>query len=77
MRKKIINEFYKRFNKIDCFLNKVYLEENNKSSKKYVQEYIERISLLSVNYEGWFDRKYQRRNKNKKHLFCKNTYNDI
>lgn len=74
---KIINEFYKRFNKIDCLLNKVYLEENNKSSKEYVQEYIERISLLSVNYEGWFDRKYQRRNKNKKHLFCKNTYNDI
>ena len=74
---KIINEFYKRFNKIDCLLNKVYLEENNKSSKEYVQEYIERISLLSVNYEGWFDRKYHRRNKNKKHLFCKKNYDDI
>ena len=71
IEEKIINEFYKRFNKIDCLLKKVYLEEENRSSKRDVQEYIERISLLSVNYEGWFDRKYHRTNKNKKHLFCK------
>jgi hypothetical protein len=77
IEEKIINEFYKRFNKIDCLLKKVYLEEENRSSKRDVQEYIERISLLSVNYEGWFDRKYHRRNKNKKHLFCKKNYDDI
>lgn len=71
IEEKIINEFYKRFNKIDCLLKKVYLEEENRSSKRDVQEYIERISLLSVNYQGWFDRKYHRINKNKKHLFCK------
>ena len=77
IEEKIINEFYKRFNKIDCLLKKVYLEEENRSSKRDVQEYIERISLLSVNYEGWVDRKYHRRNKNNNHLFCKKNYDDI
>ena len=57
----IINEFYRKFNKIDWFLKKVYSEEIKKSPKNNVVEYIERIGLLSVNYEVWFKRKFHRK----------------
>ena len=70
---KQIEVFYNRFNKINNLLNKIYDKEKDKiydkekgeESYKKLQEYSQRIGLLSVNYEKWFERKYNRNNKAK------------
>ena len=59
-----INQFYNNFDKIHNFLKKIYLQEIKNYSEKAIQDYIHRISLLCVNYENWFIRKYNR-NSNK------------
>lgn len=58
-----IKEFFDKFEKIDCLLKKIYGKEINDESEFLVQDYIQRISILSVNYEKWFDRKFIRNNK--------------
>lgn len=58
-----INEFFDKFDKIDCFLKKIYEQEIKYESECLVQEYIQRISILCVNYEKWFERKFIRKNK--------------
>ncbi len=63
-----IKKFYDKFEKIDVLLKKVYNEEKKDNSKlEDIEDYIDRISILSVNYENWFERKFYRSsNKNKK-----------
>ena len=62
-----INQFYNKFDKIHSFLKQIYLQEIKNYSEKAIQDYIHRISLLCVNYENWFIRKYNRSsNKNNK-----------
>ena len=56
------DEFYNNFEKIDCFLKKIYFQEKEKvkETETSIKDYIERIGLLSVNYEKWFERKFNR-----------------
>ena len=63
-----IKNFYENFEKIDVLLKKIYNKEIRDNSKpKDIEDYIDRISILSVNYENWFVRKFYRSsNKNKK-----------
>ena len=58
-----IIKFYEKFNKINSFLNKIYSEEIALNNRAVVEDYIQRISLLSVNYEKWFERKFDRKSK--------------
>ena len=64
----IINKFLNNFNKIDKFLKEIKTkEERQKQKEEMIQEYVERISLLCLNYKEWFINKYNRtENKNKK-----------
>ena len=56
-----IDEFYNKLKKIDFFLKKIYLQEKGNESDYDLKDYIQRISLLSVNYENWFERKFNRK----------------
>ena len=58
-------EFYDKFNKIDIFLKKIYSKEVKKETKEGVKEYIQRISILCINYKTWFERKFNRNSKKK------------
>jgi hypothetical protein len=58
-----INEFFGKFEKIDSFLEEIYEKEITNESEFLVQDYIQRISILCVNYETWFERKFIRNNK--------------
>ena len=64
----IIDKFLNNFNKIDIFLNEIKKkEERQKQTEEMIQEYVQRISLLCLNYKEWFINKYNRtENKNKK-----------
>ena len=61
-----IKEFYDKFDKIDVFLKKIYSEEIQKEEESVVKEYIQRISILCLNYKNWFERKSNRKNQRKK-----------
>ena len=56
-----IDKFYNNFQKIDYFLKKIYSQEKGKESEYELKDYIQRISLLCVNYENWFERKFNRK----------------
>jgi hypothetical protein len=59
-----INEFFGKFEKIDCFLEEIYEKEKKTNESEFLlQDYIQRISILCVNYETWFERKFIRNNK--------------
>ena len=58
-----INEFFGKFEKIDWFLEEIYEKEIKNGYEFLVQDYIQRISILCVNYETWFERKFNRNNK--------------
>ena len=71
--KKMIEKFLNNFSRIKNFLSKIYNKENkgNEENKKEIidlkesKDYLERISLLVINYKEWFDKKYHRENKKK------------
>ena len=65
---KLVNKFFDNFDKIKKFLEVVKKkEENRKQSELMIQEYVQRISLLCLNYKEFFEKKFIRRaNKNKK-----------
>ncbi len=58
-----INEFFGKFYKIDIFLKEIYNKEIINEKEFLVQDYIQRISILCLNYEKWFERKFIRNNK--------------
>ena len=70
---KMIEKFLNNFSRIKNFLSKIYNKENkgNEENKKEIidlkesKDYLERISLLVINYKEWFDKKYHRENKKK------------
>ena len=63
----LIEQFLNNFNKIDIFLNEVKKkEERQKQTEEMVQEYVQRISLLCLNYKEWFINKYNRTENKKK-----------
>ncbi len=58
---KLVDEFFDGFDKIKKFLEVVKnKEEKRKQSKLLIQEYIQRISLLCLNYKEFFDKKFNR-----------------
>ena len=65
--KDIINQFINNFDKIDKFLKVIYDKEiKYDNSKEEIEDYLQRISLLCLNYKEWFDKKFNRsQNKNK------------
>ena len=63
IEEKNINKFYNNFDKINSFLKKIYLQELNNYSINIIIDYVHRISLLCINYENWFDRKFNRNSK--------------
>ena len=64
----LVGQFFNNFKKIEKFLNDIKTkEENLGQSKEMIQEYIQRLSLLCLNYKEWFNNKFKRsQNKNKK-----------
>ena len=66
--KDIINQFINNFDKIDKFLKVIYNKEiKYGNSKEEIEDYLQRISLLCLNYKEWFDKKFNR-GQNKKNL---------
>ena len=66
--KDIINQFINNFDKIDKFLKVIYDKEiKYDNSKEEIEDYLQRISLLCLNYKEWFDKKFNR-GQNKKNL---------
>ena len=61
-----IDKFYNNFQKIDYFLKKIYSQEKGKESEYELKDYIQRISLLCVNYENWFESKRGRASRKSK-----------
>ena len=59
--KDIINQFINNFDKIDKFLKVIYEKEiKYGNSKEEIEDYLQRISLLCLNYKEWYDKKYNR-----------------
>jgi hypothetical protein len=59
--KDIINQFINNFDKIDKFLKVIYNKEiKYGNSKEEIEDYLQRISLLCLNYKEWFDKKFNR-----------------
>lgn len=53
--------FFNKFDKIDVFLKKIYNEGKNKTPIENLKDYMQRICILSINYENWFERKFNRK----------------
>ena len=72
-----INDFLNNFEKIGNFLTKIKIKmEQNNESKEKIQDYIERIVVLCLNYKTFFENKYNRsENKNKKEMKKENDIN--
>ena len=66
----IVEQFLMNFNKIGKFLSVIYSKEKGKEKEdiKKSQDYIQRISLLCVNYKEWFENKFNRKENKKKSL---------
>ena len=60
-----INEFINNFEKCQNFIKKIKNKLQGKESEEKIQDYIERIFLLCLNYPEWFLNKFDRHNKNK------------
>ena len=61
-----IEQFLNNFDKIKTFLSKINDKIKEKEEKKDSQDYIERISLLCINYKECFEKKYSRKENKKK-----------
>jgi len=62
----MINQFLNNFDKIDKFLKEIYNKEMRyDNSKEEIEDYLQRISLLCLNYKEWYEKKFNR-GKNKK-----------
>lgn len=60
------NEFISNFDKIDKFLKDIYFKEiQYHNSKEKIEDYLQRISLICLNYKEWYEKKFNR-GKNKK-----------
>ena len=69
--KDIINKFINNFDRIDKFLKEIYDKEiQYGNSKEEIEDYLQRISLLCLNYREWFEKKFIR-GKNKKEKLSK------
>jgi hypothetical protein len=65
--KDIINQFINNFDRIDKFLKEIYDKEiKYGNSKEEIEDYLQRISLLCLNYKEWFDKKFNRGENKKK-----------
>ena len=65
--KDIINQFINNFDRIDKFLKEVYNKEIlYKNSKEEIEDYLQRISILCLNYKEWFEKKFTRGENKKK-----------
>ena len=65
--KDIINQFINSFDRIDKFLKEIYDKEIlYGNSKEEIEDYLQRISLLCLNYREWFEKKFTRGESNKK-----------
>jgi len=62
----IIEQFLNNFDKIKTFLSKINDKIKEKEDKIISQDYIERISLLCINYKECFEKKYSRKENKKK-----------
>ena len=65
----MVEEFLNKFSKIKDFLSKINEKEKDNNNLIESQDYIERISLLCINYREWFAKKFERKNGKKK--ICK------
>jgi len=65
--KDIINKFINNFDRIDKFLKEIYDKEiQYGNSKEEIEDYLQRISLLCLNYREWFEKKFTRGESKKK-----------
>jgi hypothetical protein len=65
--KDIINQFINNVDRIDKFLKEIYDKEiKYGNSKEEIEDYLQRISLLCLNYKEWFDKKFNRGENKKK-----------
>ena len=65
----MIEQFLNNFDKIDKFLKNIF-DKQDKNESNENQDYLQRISLLCLNYEKWFEKKFIR-GKNKKEKLSK------
>ena len=62
----LVDQFLNNFNKIEKFLRSIKSkDENGNLSPESIQEYVQRISILCLNYQEWFKNKFTR-GKNKR-----------
>ena len=63
----MINQFISNFDKIDKFLKDIYSKEIlYHNSKEEIEDYLQRISLLCLNYKEWYEKKFNRGENKKK-----------
>jgi hypothetical protein len=65
----MIEQFLNNFDKIDKFLKNIF-DKQDKNESNDNQDYLQRISILCLNYEKWFEKKFNR-GKNKKEKLAK------
>ena len=58
--KDLIQKFINNFGKIDKLFDKVYKEYDGKYNINEIQDYMTQIKLLSLNYKGNFENKFDR-----------------
>ena len=63
----LVEQFFNNFNKIEVFLSEIKTKEEKAGhSKEIIHEYVQRLSLLCLNYEEWFNNKFTRSQNKKK-----------
>ena len=67
IKEDIINKFINNFDKIDKFIKNLFAKQDkNKETLEEIQDYLQRVSILCLNYKEWFQKKYNRSENKKK-----------
>ena len=67
IKEDIINKFINNFDKIDKFIKNLFAKQDkNKETLEEIQDYLQRVSILCLNYKEWFQNKFNRSENKKK-----------
>ena len=59
----LVEQFIKNFDKIDIFMDNIYQNLKREKQKTEIKEYLDRVSVLCLNYKQSFEKKYERKEK--------------
>ena len=63
-KQELVEQFIKNFDKIDIFMDNIYQNLKREKKKTEIKEYLDRVSVLCLNYKQSFEKKYERKDKN-------------